>query len=151
MSYEITPSQSLSPQTAPRILSFLSSFYQTSDTESQHNAYVDYFTPDATLHMGPKTAVGTEEIRELRLGLWTHVVSRKHTPVKVFFGGEDEVMLYGIVRYVLRQGDGGEVEVPWAGRVIFDGVKEEEELRMKFYQVYLASLLFFSVQGRLRD
>ncbi|KAL3461510.1 hypothetical protein BJX64DRAFT_289304 [Aspergillus heterothallicus] len=137
MSYEITASQPLSPEGAPRILSFLSSFYQTSDTEAQHDAYVDYFTPDATLHMGPKTAVGAEEIRKLRLGLWTHVASRKHTPVKVFFGGEDEVMLYGIVRYVLRQGDGGEIEVPWAGRVVFDGFREGGELKMKFYQVYL--------------
>jgi hypothetical protein len=151
MTYEITTNPTLSPSTAPRILTFLSSFYETSDTESQHDAYVEYFTRDATLHMGPKRAVGTEEIRQLRLGLWTHVASRKHTTVKVFFGGEHEVMLYGIVRYVLRQGDGGEVEVPWAGRVVFDGVKEGQELRMKFYQVYLVSFLSWFYSAAKRD
>lgn len=44
-------------------------------------------------------------------------------------------MLYGTVRYVLRADAENEVEVPWAGRVAFaiDG----EEVRMRFYQVYL--------------
>jgi hypothetical protein len=43
-------------------------------------------------------------------------------------------MLYGTVRYVLKAEPGKEVEVPWAGRVVFD---DAEELKMKFYQVYL--------------
>ncbi|BCR84109.1 uncharacterized protein ACHE_11511A [Aspergillus chevalieri] len=136
MSYEIISNPSVSPQTTSRILSFLSAFYQTSDTESAHDRYVSSFTDDATLIMGSKKAVGRDEIRTLRHGLWTHVASRKHAPTKVFFGGEDEVMLYGTVQYVLRaDAEKNEVEVPWAGRVVFaiDG----EEVRMKFYQVYL--------------
>lgn len=59
--------------------------------------------------------------------------SRQHFPTKVYFGGERELMLYGTVRYVLKADPENEVEVPWAGRVVFD----EKELKMRFYQVYL--------------
>lgn len=136
MSYEITTSPTNTPSTAPPILKFLSTFYQTSDTESGHEQYVASFTDDATLIMGSKKAVGHDEIRTLRHGLWTHVASRRHYPTKVFFGGEDEVMLYGTVRYVLRaDAEGNEVEVPWAGRVVF--AVDGGEVRMRFYQVYL--------------
>jgi hypothetical protein len=76
------------------------------------------------------------EIRTLRHGLWTHVASRKHTATKVFFGGEDELMLYGTVKYVLKSDPEAEVEVQWAGRVVFDFT---EGVRMRFYQVYLVS------------
>jgi hypothetical protein len=76
------------------------------------------------------------EIRTLRHNLWTHVASRKHTATKVFFGGEDELMLYGTVKYVLKSDPDGEVEVQWAGRVVFDFA---EGVRMRFYQVYLVS------------
>ncbi|KAL2871100.1 uncharacterized protein BJX67DRAFT_377703 [Aspergillus lucknowensis] len=135
MSSNIVSEPSLSPPNASAMISFMESFYSTSDTESKHDAYVEYFTPDATLIMGPKTAKGTEEIRALRHGLWTHVASRKHTPVRIYFGAENELMLYGVVRYVLREDGGTEVEVPWAGRVVFEA--EGERLRMKLYQVYL--------------
>lgn len=78
---------------------------------------------------------GKKEILNLRHGLWTHVKSRQHFPTKVYFGGERELMLYGTVRYVLKADPENEVEVPWAGRVVFD----EKELKMRFYQVYLVS------------
>lgn len=74
------------------------------------------------------------EILTLRHGLWTHVASRRHIPSKVFFGSDNEVMLYGTVRYILRADPGSEVEVPWAGRVVFS---LEDGVKMKFYQVYL--------------
>lgn len=50
-------------------------------------------------------------------------------------------MLYGTVRYVLRKDvEAGkpdeEVEVPWAGRVVFD----EKVEKMRFYQVYLVCI-----------
>ncbi|RHZ56915.1 uncharacterized protein CDV56_105978 [Aspergillus thermomutatus] len=136
MSYKITADPTLSPPTATAMISFLESFYQTSDTESQHSQYVASFTPDATLIMGPKVANGADEILTLRHSLWTHVASRKHFPQKIYFGGERELMLYGTVRYVLKAEPGREVEVPWAGRVVFDD-GEEAGLRMRFYQVYL--------------
>lgn len=43
-------------------------------------------------------------------------------------------MLYGTVRYILRADTENEVEVPWAGRVVFS---LEDGVKMKFYQVYL--------------
>ncbi|KAL4778577.1 hypothetical protein BJX76DRAFT_352496 [Aspergillus varians] len=132
MPYNITSSPPLSPPNAPSMISFMESFYRISDTESQHDDYVNSFTKDATLIMGPKTATGADEIRTLRLGLWTHVASRKHAPTKIYFGGENELMLYGTVRYVLRADPEGEVQVPWAGRVVFG-----DEGKMSFYQVYL--------------
>lgn len=81
------------------------------------------------------------EILTLRHGLWTHVARRKHTPERVYFGAERELMLYGTVRYVLRNHvEAGkpdeEIEVPWAGRVVFD----EKVEKMRFYQVYLVIL-----------
>ncbi|OJK02797.1 hypothetical protein ASPACDRAFT_113135 [Aspergillus aculeatus ATCC 16872] len=138
MTYQIASHPTLSPPRAAAMISFLESFYRTSDTESAHDQYVQNFTEDATLIMGPKTAKGRDEIRTLRHGLWTHVASRKHTPERVYFGGEGELMLYGTVKYVLRNDPGNEVEVPWAGRVVFGGEDTEEgDLRMRFYQVYL--------------
>lgn len=58
----------------------------------------------------------------------------------MFFGADDEVMLYGTVRYVLKaDAEGKEVEVPWAGRVVFD-LGDGSEVKMKFYQVYLVCI-----------
>lgn len=57
-------------------------------------------------------------------------------------------MLYGTVRYVLKAEPGKEVEVPWAGRVVFDEADEGEGLRMRFYQVYLVGL---PLESALRD
>ncbi|KAE8152153.1 hypothetical protein BDV25DRAFT_138202 [Aspergillus avenaceus] len=132
MSYKPSTSEPV-PQNSEPLLTFLETFYQISDTESQHAQYVDHFTDDATLIMGSKVARGSSEILNLRHGLWTHVARRRHFPTKVYFGGERELMLYGTVRYVLKADPGSEVEVPWAGRVVFD----ETETKMKFYQVYL--------------
>ncbi|BCS10314.1 hypothetical protein ASPFODRAFT_49401 [Aspergillus luchuensis CBS 106.47] len=120
------------------MISFLENFYRISDTESLHNEYVTNFTEDATLIMGSKVAKGLDEILTLRHGLWTHVARRKHTPERVYFGAERELMLYGTVKYVLRKDvEAGkpdeEIEVPWAGRVVFD----EKVEKMRFYQVYL--------------
>lgn len=55
-------------------------------------------------------------------------------------------MLYGTVRYVLRSSPEGEVEVEWAGRVVFDFA---EGVRMKFYQVYLVGFLEYQGDGML--
>ncbi|KAL4965890.1 uncharacterized protein BDV14DRAFT_199661 [Aspergillus stella-maris] len=134
MAYNITSNSTLAPPNGKEMISFMEKFYSISDDETQHDAYVDSFTDDATLIMGPKTAKGKDEILPLRHGLWTHVARRKHTPRKIFFGGEDELMLYGTVKYVLKKDveSGTETEVEWAGRVLFG-----EGGKMRFYQVYL--------------
>ncbi|EAW08202.1 uncharacterized protein ACLA_029300 [Aspergillus clavatus NRRL 1] len=98
MTYQITTDPTLLPPNAQPMISFMESFYQTSDTEAWHDKYVASFTDDATLIMGPKVATGADEIRALRHGLWTHVAARKHAPSKIFFGGPRELMLYGTVK-----------------------------------------------------
>ncbi|KAJ5784648.1 uncharacterized protein N7503_009860 [Penicillium pulvis] len=137
MSYEIQYDTSLAPPRAAAIVSFMQDFYRTSDTESMHEKYVENFTGDATLIMGPKEAKGTDAIRTIRHGLWTHVASRKHTPTRIFFGGENEIMLYGGVNYRLKADPENDVYVPWAGRVVFAPQQEGEGIKMHFYQVYL--------------
>lgn len=60
MSYRIPYDTSLAPPRAPAIVAFMEDFYRTSDTESQHEKYVQSFTEDATLIMGPKQAQGSD-------------------------------------------------------------------------------------------
>lgn len=69
--------------------------------------------------------------------MWAQVQSRLHDPIKIFpFGsGSKEVMLYGTVAFVLK--DGRKAFVPWAARA--EMVKEGEEWKMGFYQVFLVS------------
>ncbi|KAJ5586954.1 uncharacterized protein N7459_002719 [Penicillium hispanicum] len=137
MSYSIAYDRSLAPPRAADLVAFLEDFYRTSDTESLHEKYVESFTDDATLIMGPKEATGADAILALRHSLWTHVASRKHTPTHIFFGGENEVMLYGGVNYILKANPESDVYVPWAGRVVFAPHKDGERVKMQFYQVYL--------------
>lgn len=69
--------------------------------------------------------------------MWEKVSSRAHKPVKIFpFGsGTDEAMLYGTVDYGLK--DGRKNSVDWAARAHL--VKENDAVKMDFYQVYLVS------------
>lgn len=85
------------------------------------------------------------EILPLRHGLWTHVASRNHTPVRIFFSGENEIMLYGGVNYRLKADPEKDVYVPWAGRAVFAPQKEGEDVKMQFYQVYLVRCACFRV------
>lgn len=73
----------------------------------------------------------------LRKSLWDKVSSRSHNPIKIFpFGSyADEVMLYGTVKYVLKEG--GEKEIDWAARAKL--VKEDDKVKMEYYQVYMVS------------
>ncbi|CAI7653553.1 unnamed protein product [Penicillium pancosmium] len=137
MSYNIAYDTARAPPRGAALVAFMEDFYRTSDTESLHEKYVQSFTEDATLIMGPKEAKGASEILPLRHGLWAHVASRKHTPSRIFFGGENEIMLYGGVNYRLKADTGKDVYVPWAGRVVFAPEKDGEGVKMQFYQVYL--------------
>lgn len=61
------------------------------------------------------------EILAIRKGMWVTVASRLHTPVKIFpFGsGADELMLYGTVKYELKDGRKTEVSCAVLCRVYF--------------------------------
>ncbi|KAJ5514281.1 hypothetical protein N7463_003833 [Penicillium fimorum] len=137
MSYQIAYDTTRAPPRAAALVAFMEDFYCTSDTESLHEKYVQSFTEDATLIMGPKEAKGTSAILTLRHGLWTHVASRRHTPMQIYFGSDNEIMLYGGVNYRLKADPDNDVYVPWAGRVVFAPQKGDEDIKMQFYQVYL--------------
>jgi len=119
------------------ITQFFEDFYKTSDTPDAHEKYANSFTKDATLVMVSKKGVGRDEILEIRKGMWAAVSSRLHSPLKIFpFGkASDEVMLFGTVAFTLK--DGRKSNVEWAARAKL--VKEGEEWKMGFYQVYLDS------------
>ncbi|KAH8664975.1 hypothetical protein BGZ60DRAFT_61616 [Tricladium varicosporioides] len=117
------------------IKNFFENFYRISDTgtEEAHEKYADSFTQDAELVMGLKRGVGHSEIIKIRRGMWEHVKERLHTPKKVFPFGDGEIMLYGDVRYVLK--DDRSANVEWAARAKM--VHEGGKWKMGFYQVYL--------------
>lgn len=88
-----------------------------------------------------KRVVYTDSVADiiaLRHAMWEKVATRKHKPVKVFpFGpNSHEVMLYGTVDYGKK--DGGSSTIDWAARAHL--VKQDGDLKMDFYQVYLVSL-----------
>jgi len=117
------------------IKQYFEDFYRTSDTPDLHEKYADSFTKDATLVMASKKGNGRDEILEMRKGMWVTVASRLHSPIKIFPFGPDanEVMLYGTVAYVLK--DGRSTIIEWGGRAHL--VKEAGSWKMDFYQVYL--------------
>lgn len=69
--------------------------------------------------------------------MWKKVATRSHRPEKIFaFGAaSDQVMIYGTVDFVLTDGRG--TSVPWAARARFAEQKGDEELKMRYYQVYM--------------
>jgi len=119
----------------PAIRQFFEKFYEISDTPDAHEQYANCFSPNATLIMASKRGQGSDEILALRKGLWASVSSRLHTVLKVFpFGpNADEVMLYGTVKYNLKNGN--EAIIDWAAHAHL--VQEGESIKMDFYQVYL--------------
>lgn len=62
MSYQIEYDTSLAPPRGADIVAFMNDFYNTSDHEELHEKYVQSFTDNATLIMGPKEAKGTNGI-----------------------------------------------------------------------------------------
>ncbi|EKD13038.1 hypothetical protein MBM_08800 [Drepanopeziza brunnea f. sp. 'multigermtubi' MB_m1] len=86
------------------------------------------------------------EILAIRKGMWAAVASRLHTPMRVYpfesRDGVEELMLFGSVKYVMKDGRGTEVE--WAARANI--VKEDGKWKMGFYQVYLDSVAMQSAK-----
>jgi hypothetical protein len=79
--------------------------------------------------------------------MWEKVSSRSHQPLKIFpFGeGSGEMMLYGVVDYVMK--DGEKAGVDWAARGQL--VKENGKVKWDYYQVYLVS--FFGFDHRIKQ
>lgn len=75
MSYQIAYDTAQAPPRGAALVAFMEDFYRTSDTESLHEKYVQSFTEDATLIMGPKEAKGASGMLPL-LSPNTHLISR---------------------------------------------------------------------------
>lgn len=58
MPYQITYDTARAPPRGAALVAFMQDFYRISDTESKHEEYVQSFTGNATLIMGPKEAKG---------------------------------------------------------------------------------------------
>lgn len=84
------------------------------------------------------------EILATRKGMWSAIVSRRHSPLKIYpFGANaNEVMLYGTLAMSLK--DGRSADVDWAARAVL--AEEKEGWKLAFYQVFSVSLnLVFAV------
>ncbi|KAL1954323.1 hypothetical protein VTO42DRAFT_1397 [Malbranchea cinnamomea] len=109
-------------------------FYATSDDGTAHEKYPTFFAEDAKLIMGDKTAVGRDEILNLRKGMWSAICSRKHT--YTYFSSSElpnTYMLCGTVKYGFK--DGGTGELDWVAKAEFEG--EGADRKLSFYQVFL--------------
>ncbi|EEA27633.1 hypothetical protein TMatcc_004070 [Talaromyces marneffei ATCC 18224] len=129
-------SSPISSERASTLITLMSSFYTTSDNPTAHDEYANFFMKSATLIMGGKRADGFDDILAFRKSIWTSVLSRKHVVAKIFFGQDNDMMLYGTVTYVMKHDpEGKDVKIDWAARAEFeDGL---EGPRMRYYQVYL--------------
>ncbi|KAI0844969.1 hypothetical protein F5Y00DRAFT_247567 [Daldinia vernicosa] len=133
-----------------KVKNFISQFYAISDDRSRDEDWVNSFLPDATVIIGDKMAVGTEDIRQMRKGMWEGVQTRKHKPLAVYpatfypetaYGeGEKEkpAARYMIEGTLISTGEKLEtLEITWAARAILKEERERGELKYKLYQVYL--------------
>lgn len=115
------------------IYKFLTEFYKCSDTKpALPDPYLDFFTSDATVIMGPNKVDGSSEITEMRKKMWLSVTKRHHVFNDVAPLSETELLVTGTVEYDLINGK--TLTTPWAGKIVFEA---GEKRLMKFYQVYL--------------
>ncbi|KAK7204884.1 hypothetical protein BZA70DRAFT_280250 [Myxozyma melibiosi] len=127
----------------PKIEAFLTGFYKLSDTVGEDAAYVAKYSADAKLIMGLKVAEGSEQIAELRKGMWGAVVGRHHVLLQVFpfqpaKSRTGEFALVGTVDYTLHNGK--KVLVEWGAKMVVDrGSAESDDVKITFYQVYVDS------------
>ncbi|ANB13114.1 hypothetical protein AWJ20_1395 [Sugiyamaella lignohabitans] len=118
--YPITFPNSYSNTTVER---FLSNFYRVSDEKpsADHDPYVDEFTSDAYLKIGPNEALGHADIGKLRENIWAVISGRKHRVFQVFPFSKDsdevqELAIYGDVDYT--NADGSTFSVEWTARFV---------------------------------
>ncbi len=152
-------------QVKPEIREFLEKFYAISDDPSANEQHARSLTKDGKLIMGPTEVNGYDgrllcpvcsnvlynnqrnaDILKFRKGMWEKVAKRSHHPLQIYaFGaGSDDVMLHGTVSYELK--DGKKTSTAWAAKAHF--TKEDGELKMDMYQVFLVRDIFSSAYVR---
>lgn len=118
----------------PHIAKFVDSFYAISDA-TDHERWVQCFTPDAEIDMAGQTAKGSEEIMGVRNAGWAATKNRKHYGVEVFVNADqpDIALVTGQIDLDVVA-NGAEVRgAQWVGRMTFEGDK------LKGYKVWVVS------------
>lgn len=123
------------------------------DNDSQ-NAYLKYFTPNATLSFGgPK--VGRQAIQAARDSMihptngpivqCTHILDKGYVPSGP--DSEKEIIIKGTVYYELK--NGRKVNCPVASLGRFVKGEDEEWMQAEYYEVYLDSLELSGAIGEM--
>ncbi|KAI8960308.1 hypothetical protein F5Y11DRAFT_349670 [Daldinia sp. FL1419] len=130
-----------------KLENFVSHFYVISDDASRDEEWVNSFLPDATVIIGDKLAVGIENIRRMRKGMWEGVRTRRHKPLAVYLAsfqpeaskyqaGERPDAQYMIEGTLVSTHANDETrELVWAARAVLR--EDAGVLKYKLYQVYL--------------
>ncbi|OLN93904.1 hypothetical protein CCHL11_03369 [Colletotrichum chlorophyti] len=111
-------------------------FYRTSDNRDLNERWLQFFTPDAKVRVGPQAAETHENIRNLRAEMWSSVSARKHW-ITSAIGSRTEGVVHVMMKGgVKRRGlDGVDAAFSWAGSA--EWVKHDGEWRMGAYRVWL--------------
>ncbi|KZO89792.1 hypothetical protein CALVIDRAFT_32020 [Calocera viscosa TUFC12733] len=119
---------------------FFKHYYEVSDDPNALEEWVNLYTDDATVIMGPVPSIGTKNVTQLRQkildGFRTAFKSMDHKCDNVYYlsGDLNEVMLHGRIDYFLLNGK-ELIDVPWAVKARFRVV--DDKLRMSYYEVFM--------------
>lgn len=139
------------------LVELLQRFYTLSDNREHGAEWAKCFTDDAVMLKRDTDVTGREgrmfcstmlsvsitkklvEIASVNENSWNGQASRQHIVFKVFPfspGKPDEIMLYGMSKYVFENGSRG--EMPWAARLQLQRFPDGTIL-IKFYNIYPVS------------
>jgi len=119
---------------------FFKHYYEVSDDSKALDEWVDLYTDDAIVIMGPVPTVGAKKITQLRekilAGFGTAYSRMDHKCDNVYYlaGDPNEVMLHGRIDYFLLNGK-ELLDVPWAVKARFRVV--DGKLKMSYYEVFI--------------
>lgn len=123
--------------TDPAVKSFIERYYAVSNDADVHDDYAGLFTSNGEFSMNEKKATGTQQIRDLRKGIWSHVPGRDHSPVQIYTHGDDQMdlMILGEVSY--KHHHGHETAADWAAKMKLQ--KENGEIKVAKYHIIVDS------------
>ncbi|KAH8885301.1 hypothetical protein GQ53DRAFT_751293 [Thozetella sp. PMI_491] len=119
---------------------FLQIFYTLSDDKENANEWAACFAKDAIMKRKGADVLGREAIAKANEESWNGQASRQHIVYKVFpfnAGTPDEVMLYGLSKYVYE--DSGTGQMPWSARIKL-ARSESDGIQIYLYHIYAGAL-----------
>ncbi|KAM0334301.1 hypothetical protein ACHAQA_001324 [Verticillium albo-atrum] len=128
----------LGPVLQRQIVQTIQDFYRVSDDPESNEAWLNFFTEDATAILGGTGVQGTDAIRKFRTGMWAGVKARSHWVNSAYVGKVEEakvqIMLDGAVRRISL--DNETALLTWAGRAVWEK-QAGGAWKMSFYRVWL--------------